>query len=269
MRKDCVLFFTLLLFLSIPNIASAQEFEPTVGQAGKDVIWVPTPDELVQSMLDMADVSADDIVMDLGSGDGRIVIAAAKRGARATGFEFNPDMVALSKKNAEKAGVSEKANFVNADIFASDFSKATVITMYLLPNLNLKLRPIILNLKPGTRVVSHAFHMEDWTADQVVEKEGRTAYLWIVPARVEGVWKWQAGADGAELHLKQQFQMIEGSLKLNGKESPIEDAALTGDRIAFRAGGQEYSGQVKGDSIEGSFRPVGEKKWSASRSTSK
>ncbi len=138
----------------------------------------------------------------MGSGDGRIVIAAAKRGARAIGFEFNPDMVELSKRNAEKAGVSDKATFVNADIFESDFSKATVITMYLLPQLNLKLRPTILNLKPGTRVVSHAFTMGEWSADQTVEQEGRTAYLWIVPAKVEGTWTWQTnpGRRRAQAH---------------------------------------------------------------------
>jgi precorrin-6B methylase 2 len=273
-EKNSAIFLSLLIFLSffaIPTIASAQDFEPTVGQSGKDVIWVPTPDNLIQAMLDMAKVTPDDLVMDLGSGDGRIVIAAAKRGARAIGFEFNPDMVALSKKNAEKAGVSAKATFENADIFASDFSKATVITMYLLPNLNLKLRPTILSLKPGTRVVSHAFTMEDWTADQTVEREGRTAYLWIVPAKVEGLWKWPSGTGQAEAELKlsRQFQLIEGALKLNGKESPIENATLVGDRISFRADGQEYSGQVKDDLIEGSVRASSERKWSASRAVSK
>jgi precorrin-6B methylase 2 len=271
MQKKWAIFFplTLLFLFTIPNIASAQEFEPTVGQSGKDVIWVPTPDDLVEAMLDMAKVTPDDIVMDLGSGDGRIVIAAAKRGARATGFEFNPNMVALSKKNAEKAGVSDKASFENADIFTSDFSKATVITMYLLPNLNIKLRPTILGLKPGTRVVSHAFTMEDWAADQTIEKEGRTAYLWIVPAKVEGIWKWQNGTGQAELKLSQQFQAFEGTLTLNGKESAIENAMLVGDRISFHAGNQEYSGQVKGDRIEGSFRTISDQKWSASRAASK
>jgi SAM-dependent methyltransferase len=271
-EKSCTVALSLLIFLSsfaIPTIASAQNFEPTVGQAGKDVIWVPTPDDLIQAMLDMAKVTPDDLVMDLGSGDGRIVIAAAKRGARAIGFEFNPDMVALSKKNAEKEGVSAKATFENADIFASDFSIATVITMYLLPNLNLKLRPTILGLKPGTRVVSHAFTMGDWAADQTAERDGRTAYLWIVPAKVEGLWQWPSGTGQAELKLSQQFQLIEGTLKLNGKESPIENATLAGDRISFSAGGQEYSGQVKGDLIEGSFRASNEQKWSASRATSK
>jgi precorrin-6B methylase 2 len=272
-----ILFF-LILSLTIPTIASAQaptgaqkaeEYKPSVGQEGKDVIWVPTPDELVEAMLDMAKITPNDTVMDLGSGDGRIVIAAAKRGARAIGFEFNPDMVALSKRNAENAGVSGKATFVNADIFASDFSKATVITMYLLPQLNLKLRPTILDLKPGTRIVSHAFTMDDWHADQTVEKEYRTAYLWIVPAKVAGLWIWQSGPSKAELTLNQKFQEIEGMLKIDGKETPIKDSKLQGDRISFTAGGQEYSGQINGDQIEGSVKSGGAQKWSASRTSTK
>jgi SAM-dependent methyltransferase len=262
MRKIWTVSFYLTILLSLTSItASAQEYQPIVGQEGKDVIWVPTPDELVEAMLDLAQVAPNDQVMDLGSGDGRIVIAAAKRGARAMGFEFNPDMVALSKLNAEKAGVSGKATFENADIFASDFSKATVVTMYLLPDLNLKLRPTILNLKPGTRIVSHAFTMGDWAADQTVEKEFRTAYLWIVPAKVEGIWKWQNGAGKTELKLSQKYQLIEGVLKIDGKESPIRDAKLEGDRISFRIGSQDYSGQVTGDRIEGKS---GDQKWSAS-----
>ena len=163
------------------------------------MIWVPTPQALVDKMLDMAKVTPNDYVIDLGSGDGRTVITAAKRGARALGIEYNPDMVELSKRNAAKEGVSGKANFVKADIFESDFSQATVITMYLLPQLNLKLRPKILDLKPGTRIVSHAFTMEEWTADQT--DSVRTAaprYLWIVPAKVEGTWQLAAGRAHAQ-----------------------------------------------------------------------
>ena len=185
------------------------------------------------------------------------------------GFEVTPDMVALSKRNAEKAGVLGKATFVNADIFASDFSKATVITMYLLPQLNLKLRPTILDLKPGTRVVSHQFTMDDWHADQTAEKEYQTAYLWIVPAKVAGLWTWQGGPSKAELTLNQKFQVIEGTLKINGKGTPIKDAKLQGDLISFTAGGQEYSGQVNGDQIEGSVKSGGAQKWSASRTSAK
>jgi SAM-dependent methyltransferase len=215
-------------------------------------------------MLDVAQVTSKDYVMDLGSGDGRIVIAAAKRGARAVGIEYNPDMVALSKRNAEKAGVSDKATFLNADLFETDFSKATVITMYLLPQLNLKLRPTILALKPGTRVVSHSFTMGEWTQDQVVERQGRTAYLWIVPANAAGTWTWHSGSDTAELTITQNFQMIEGKLKANGKELAIENANLEGDRIRFSAGGQTYSGRVNGRSIEGTIAGSGPARtWSA------
>ncbi|MGH7829200.1 MAG: SAM-dependent methyltransferase, partial [Candidatus Binatia bacterium] len=134
-----------------------EEYKPQVGQEGKDVIWVPTPQALVDKMLDMAKVTPNDYVIDLGSGDGRTVITAAKRGARALGIEYNPDMVELSKRNAAKEGVSDRVQFVKADIFESDFSKATVITMFLLTEINLKLRPKILDLKPGTRIVSNAF----------------------------------------------------------------------------------------------------------------
>lgn len=256
--------FTLLFFTTIP-IINAQEYQPSVGQSGKDVIWVPTPDDLVEAMLDLAKVTSKDFVVDLGSGDGRIVIAAAKRGAHAVGFEYNPDMVALSRRNAEKAGVSARATFENADIFASDFSKATVVTMYLLPNLNLKLRPTILNMKPGTRVVSHAFNMGDWPADKTVEKEYRTAYFWIVPARVEGLWTWQADSGKAELNLTQKFQSVGGSLKIDGKQWPVEKGKIEGESISFAAGNQEYTGKVNGNSIQGSVRASSARKWSATR----
>jgi len=254
-----------LLFTANPHFANAQQYEPSVGQHGKDVIWVPTAESLVEAMLDLAGVKSGDYVMDLGSGDGRIVIAAAKRGARAVGFEYNPDMVGLSRSNAEKEGVSDKASFVNADLFTSDFSQATVITMYLLPQLNLKLRPTILDLKPGTRIVSHAFNMGDWEPDQRIEQEGRTAYFWIVPAKVEGVWKWKEDSGPAELNLSQTYQNIDGLLKVNGKELTIQDTKLEGDRISFRAGGQEYSGRVNGKSIEGTVKKNGTPQpWQAS-----
>ncbi len=232
-----------------------KEYKPSVGQEGKDVIWVPTPNELIAKMLDMAKLTASDIHFDLGSGDGRTVIAAAKRGATATGVEFNPDMVELSKRNAQKEGVAAKATFIRGDIFETDFSKATVITLYLLPNLNMRLRPIILNMKPGTRVVSHAFTMGDWQADQTESADGRTAYLWIVPAKVDGNWR----MDGSELALKQTFQKIEGTA--GGKA--IANGSLHGSAIAFSVDGREYSGQVNGDRIDGTIKGAG--KWSATR----
>jgi precorrin-6B methylase 2 len=252
------------LFVLPANI-HAQQYEPSVGQEGKDVIWVPTPEELVQAMLDIAKLTPDDYLMDLGSGDGRIVIAAAKRGTRAVGIEYNPDMVELSKRNAEKAGVSARASFVNADLFATDLSQATVITMYLLPSLNLKLRPTILDLKPGTRIVAHAFNMGEWQYDKTVEKEGRTAYLWIVPAKVAGTWTMSLNPGSAELTLTQVFQTIDGTLKVNGKAAALKNAKIDGSHITFTCGDEEYSGIVNGKTIEGSVKAKGrEQKWSAS-----
>jgi len=257
--------FMIAVLVLLPALAGAQQYEPSVGQEGKDVIWVPTPEDLVEAMLDIAKVTPNDFVMDLGSGDGRVVIAAAKRGARAVGVEYNPDMVALSRRNAEKAGVSAKATFLNADLFATDLSKATVVTMYLLPSLNLKLRPTILDLKPGIRVVSHAFNMGDWEPDQTVEKQGRTAYLWIVPAKVEGTWSWPSNPGTTQLKLTQTFQKIQGTLRAGGKVQSISDGKLDGDHIVFSCGGQEYSGRVHGKMIEGTVKTgTRQEPWSAS-----
>jgi SAM-dependent methyltransferase len=206
--------------------------------------------------------------MDLGSGDGRTVIAAARRGARALGIEYNPDMVELSKRNAEKAGVAGKANFVKADLFESDFSQATVLTMFLLPSINLKLRPQILNLKPGTRVVSNSFSMGEWEADESASVDDdaagswRTALLWIVPAKAEGTWKL---ADG-ELVLKQNFQMLTGQLKSSAGSAAINTGRLRGDQVTFNAGGTVYTGRVNRNAMEGTFNSGSVNgKWSASR----
>ncbi len=227
-------------------------FEPVVGQEGKDVVWVPTSQALVNRMLDMAKLTANDVHFDLGSGDGRTVITAAKRGAKATGVEYNPDMVALSKRNAQKEGVAEKVQFIQGDIFETDFSKATVITLFLLPELNVKLRPKILDMKPGTRVVSNSFTMGDWQADRtqnVNEKEGCTAYctayLWIVPAKVEGKWKLPDG----ELTLKQTYQNVTGTLG-----SGAVKGKLNADQITFTAGGKEYTAKVSGDTMSGTVK---------------
>jgi precorrin-6B methylase 2 len=258
----CYVFLLLCLIAAgVCAQPAKKEFEPQVGQEGKDVIWVPTPEGLIAKMLDMAKVTAADTVIDLGSGDGRTVIAAAKRGANALGIEYNPDMVELSKRNAEKAGVSGRANFMKADIFESDFSQATVITMYLLPSINVKLRPKILDLKPGTRIVSHAFTMEDWTADQTESFDGRTAYMWIVPAKVEGAWQAAQG----EFFLTQNYQMVAGNVRSGGNTVAITDGRLRGDQISFKAGGTEYNGRVNGKSIEGSMRGSSSGAWSATR----
>ena len=240
-----------------------KEFEPQVGQEGKDVIWVPTPQGLIDKMLDMTKVTPADYVIDLGSGDGRTVIAAAKRGARAQGIEYNPDMVELSKRNAEKAGVAGKANFAKADLFESDFAEATVITMYLLPTINIKLRPKILDLKPGTRIVSHAFTMDDWTADQTESFDGRTAYMWIVPAKVEGTWQLAQG----ELALKQSFQMVTGTFKTGGSTVAVTNGKLRGDQLSFTASMIDYTGRVSGNGMEGTSKGASSGPWNATRTS--
>jgi precorrin-6B methylase 2 len=261
--RVCRRFFFALFLLALSAGAAAQaqpaqqEFKPEVGQEGKDVIWVPTPQELVEKMLDIAKVTPQDYVIDLGSGDGRTVITAAKHGAKALGIEYNPDMVELSKRNAAKEGVSDKATFMKADLFEADLSQAQVITMFLLPDINLKLRPKLLNLKPGTRVVSNSFTMGEWQADETASvKNGCasycTAYLWIVPAKVDGTWHLSQG----ELTLKQTFQMVSGTLKTGNKAVPL-NGRITGDQIRFTAGGTEYQGRISVNTIEGNSKSGG------------
>jgi precorrin-6B methylase 2 len=254
--------FSVAAYAQAP--ATQKPFEPQVGQAGKDVVWVPTPQAVVNKMLDLTHVTAKDFVMDLGSGDGITVITAAKRGARAMGIEYNPDMVALATKRAAEAGVTDKATFVKADLFETDFSKADVITMFLLPSINMKLRPKILDLKPGTRVASNTFTMEDWQADETATiTEGCssswcTALYWVVPARVGGKCKEDPETTSApctpvswttpngELKLTQTFQMVTGTLgtaKVEGR--------LKGDEFTFTAGTTKYVGKVNGNSITG------------------
>jgi precorrin-6B methylase 2 len=238
-----------------------QPYEPQVGQEGKDVVWVPTPQALVDKMLDMGKITPQDFLMDLGSGDGRTVITAAKRGTRAMGIEYNPDMVELSKKNAAAAGVSDKATFMKADLFETDLSKATVITMFLLPSINMKLRPKILDLKPGTRVVSNTFTMEDWQADETATitddcTSWCTALLWIVPAKVEGTWTMPQG----ELKLSQQFQNVTGTLGSRGITGK-----LRGNDLTFTAGNVKYSGRVEGNTIHGTSAGTNGQAWTATK----
>ena len=242
--------------------ATQKPFEPQVGQAGKDVVWVPTPQALVDKMLDMAKATPQDFVMDLGSGDGRTVITAAKRGIRAMGVEYNPDMVELSKRHAKEAGVTDKATFVKADLYETDFSKASVITMFLLPDINMKLRPKLLDLKPGTRVVSNSFTMEDWEADETATitedcTSWCTAHLWIVPAKVEGTWTLPQG----ELTLKQEFQKVTGTLG----PRQISDGRLRGDEITFTVGRMKYTGKVTGSTMKGTITGGPGGSWTATK----
>lgn len=235
-------------------------YVPDIGQDGKDVIWVPTPQTLVDKMLDMAKVTPKDRLMDLGSGDGRTVITAAQRGLTAQGIEYNPDLVELSRQNAKRAGVADRATFVAADLFATDLSQADVITMFLLSTINEKLRPKILDLPAGTRVVSNTFRMGDWEPDasETITKDCQTyctALLWIVPAKVQG--KWDMG--GQTLQLDQRYQMLSGKLG----SAPISDARLDGAAITFTADGVRYVGLVNGRGMSGSAAGKGE--WAARR----
>jgi SAM-dependent methyltransferase len=235
-----------LLFAAIGLQASAQsgddKYQPQVGQSGKDVVWVPTPDELVRRMLEVAKVTKDDLLFDLGSGDGKIAIAAARvHGARSVGIEFNPEMAALAKRNAERAGVSDRVTIINGDIFKEDFSKATVISMYLLPELNLRLRPTLLKMRPGTRLVTNSFTMGDWEPDQSFSSNasgfgGGMGYFWIVPAPVEGEWNLD-GMDGnasVRLNITQKYQRVGGTITVGDKTQPLLDPRLEGAELQFR-----------------------------------
>ena len=274
-RRRAILMATAMaLSLAYAAIATAQpaakpaaaagtqeEYVPDVGQDGKDVIWVPTPQTLVDKMLDMAKVTPQDRLMDLGSGDGRTVITAAQRGLTAQGIEYNPDLVELSRRNAQRAGVADRATFVAADLFQTDLSKADVITMFLLSTINEKLRPTLLQLPPGTRVVSNTFRMGDWEPDaaETVTQDCSTyctALLWIVPAKVEGKWV----LDGQTLQLTQHYQMLSGKLG----SADISDARLNGNAISFSANGVRYTGEVNGKTMSGTA--AGKGNWSAKRS---
>lgn len=261
-RALCAILFGVALAAAVAPLHAQSDpcekvYNPQVGQAGRDVIWVPTPDELVLRMLEMAQVTGQDVVVDLGSGDGRIPIAAARRfGARARGIDYNPNMVRLAECRAAQAGVLGRVSYVNANLFDLDFSDATVVTMYLLPSLNLKLRPTVLKMRPGTRVVSHAFTMGDWEADRTETVDGRTAHLWIVPAQVSGTWAVQIqGGASYTLSLAQTYQMVEGTLR-GSRAGKVHKGRLRGDQITLtivEEGGatRELSGRVSGDAMSG------------------
>jgi precorrin-6B methylase 2 len=269
MRNVRKVFVVLVLAGAVASLSAQtagqkpKPFEPQSGQSGKDVVWVPTPQELVDRMLDMAKVTPQDIHYDLGSGDGRTVISAAKRGARAFGIEYNPDMVDLSRRKAAEAGVTKLATFTQADLFETDFSKADVLTLFLLPGINMRLRPVILSkLKPGSRVVSNTFTMEDWEEDEKSTVGGGcvswcTAYMWIVPAQVEGTWT----VGNSNLTLTQKFQNITGTLGTNA----ISAGKLRGAEITFNVGDVKYTGRVNGNTISGTMSGSRTGSWSATK----
>ena len=251
-----LLIATVAALLTNAAALSAQTasggYEPKVGQPGKDVVWVPNPPEMVERMLDLAAVKPSDLVIDLGSGDGRNVIAAAKRGARARGVEYNPDLVELSRRRAAEAGVSENAQFVQGDMYEADFSDATVLALFLLPENLRKLMPKFVELKPGTRIVANTFGLSGWTPEATTRMEKGCqswceAMLYIVPARVQGAWKLQGGT----LDLQQEYQKVTGAMTTGETTVPVENGVVRGDEISFTVAGVLYTGRINGDRIEG------------------
>ena len=271
--KTLALVPALLLALCLRAAAAAdaaqetdRPFEPVSGQAGKDVVWVPTPSVLVEKMLDLAKVTPSDFVMDLGSGDGRNIIAAAKRGARALGVEYNPEMVKLSRQLAAKEGVGAKAQFVEGDMYEADISQATVLALFLLPENLDRLVQKFLDLKPGSRIVLNTFGITGWAADRVEFAGGDCgqwceALLYIVPAKVAGQWHSPQGT----LTLEQKFQVLSGSLDSAGGRTEIADGRIDGDQIRFTAGGIQYTGKVRNDTIEGQTASGAPGSWTATR----
>ena len=276
-----------LISCSLSTVAQAQApateyaYEPVIGMPGKDVVWVPTPAHVIDFMLDMAKVTPSDSVVDLGSGDGRIVLAAAKRGARALGVELNPELVQLSNDEALRQGVSDRAQFVVKDMFQTDLSGASVLTTYLLQHLNIRVRPQLLaQMKPGARVVTYAFHMGEWQPDAVAQSNGLTVHLWIVPAAAMGVWRWTHDGIGFardyEMNVRQTFQLISGTASSKSSFAYLRDMKLDGDRISFtlteEAGSSlaqtRYEGRIDGDTMTGMARTnnqTQDRPWRATR----
>lgn len=253
--------------LAVASISAGAQssFQPYEGQPGKDVVWVPTRQVLVEKMLDLAAVTPKDLVMDLGSGDGRMVIAAAKRGARAVGVEYEADMVALARKNAQQAGVADRAQFIQGDMFEADISKASVLALFLLPANLSRLVPKFLDLPPGTRVVNNSYRIEDWEEDKQMVLDDCvtwcTAYLYLMPAKLAGSWRLRAG----ELRLKQSYRILEGALVAkDGRQTKVE-GKVTADRVRFTAGLDVYTGRVQGDRISGDVSGASGGYWSATR----
>jgi precorrin-6B methylase 2 len=264
-QRAVIRFLILGLALAVPCWA-AEPFEPYEGQPGKDVVWVPTRPALVERMLDLANVTPRDFVVDLGSGDGRMVIAAAKRGARALGVEYDADMIALSRRNAAAAGVADKATFVQGDMFEADFSKATVLALFLLPANLRKLTPKFLELPAGTRIVSNTYRMEGWEEETWAEIGGEcfswcTAYLYLVPARLGGAWKLHDGV----LYFTQDIHRLSGTFVLPGGRKLDAQGRLKGEQIRFTAGLNVYTGRVRGDEMHGEAAGAYSGFWKATR----
>ena len=257
------------LVLSGPAIAAdtgQAQYKPKLGQKGKDVVWIPSPEAMVEKMLDMAHVTPQDFVIDLGSGDGRNVIAAAKRGARALGVEYNPDLVTYSRRAAAVAGVADKATFLQGDMYEADISQASALILFLIPYNLMKLAPKFVALKPGTRIVSNTYEIGGgWEPDETDRLQPCltwcVAYLYIVPAKVEGTWALPQG----QLTLEQSFQKLTGVQEVEGIRVPIENGTLRGNEIRFMINQTEYTGRVNGDSMEGIAKGRITSTWTAKR----
>lgn len=234
----------LLAAVAAATIASAQPapaygdalYQPTLRQPGKDVMWLPTPEAMVTRMLAAARTTRDDIVYDLGAGEGRIPIAAAREfGAMAVGIEYDQALAALAARNAVRAGVADRVRIIAGDVFKEDFTRATVVTLYLLPELNHQLRPQLLALQPGTRVVSYMWDMGEWEPDATITQDRDQAFLWTVPAPIAGNWTVRdaAGRTVANLALAQQFQRVGGTITVAGKAQPLLGAFVQGPTLGF------------------------------------
>ena len=244
--KSPTLFRAFILFIVLGLQACStllpETYVPKRGQMGKDVMWLPTSAQLVDTMLRAAQVTADDLVVDLGAGDGIIPILAAQQfGARALGIEYNPKLAAYAQQQVERAGVSARARIIQGDIFQEDFSSATVVTMYLLPELNLQLRPTLLAMKPGTRLVSHAFDMGDWEPDQVLGSERERAFLWVVPAQLAGPWTLhdQQGQVLGIFEIRQRYQRAGGTMELGNTRQLLLGARVDGNTLRFQYIGRD------------------------------
>lgn len=258
-------FLVVSLFAGWCSAQTPDAYQPRAGMPGKDVVWIPSPDHTVEKMLDIAKVTPRDYVIDLGSGDGRNVIAAAKRGARALGVEFNPDLVILSKRNAAAAGVADKVNFVQGDMFEADISQATVLPLFLLPSNLEKLAPKFIKLKPGARIISNTYEIGGgWEPDETVRAEPCLSWcithLYVVPAQAAGTWRM---ANGEWLFLDQSFQKIYGTFQIDGTAVTIENGKLHGNEIRFNVNDVEYAGRISGNSMEGTTKGRTSHRWRA------
>jgi precorrin-6B methylase 2 len=272
-RRSAVLFLTLAALAGLTGLTGCAApgpaddgFKPVLRQAGKDVMWLPTSQDMVNKLLAAAEVTSKDIVYDLGAGDGVIPITAAKRfGSRAVGIEYDQKLADFARKNAQLSGVADKVKIIRGDIFIEDFSEATVVSMYLLPELNLQLRPTLMKMRPGTRIVSNTFDMQEWSPDQTVSSGETRGFLWIVPAPVEGDWEFTPleGSAPAKLSLRQAFQQVGGTLSMAGLGQTVLGAQLRGNQLSFHFVGrdniaQSVTGTVTADTFTGELTAYGQ-----------